>query len=300
MTLMSEAMETASRLKDAGDLAGAEQACLQVLQAEPQNTQALKVLGLICHQLGRYDEAIRCFERAASIDSANPDFHNNWGVACAAAGRLVEAIAHFRQALRCKPDHADAHNNLGAAFVDQGSFAEAISHYRHVLQLSPDRAKTHNNLANALVEEGQLQEAEEHYREAVRLKPDYAEAYCTRGKVLIELGRLPEAVTCCQESLRLDPDCVPAYINLGALAAQGLHQFTDEQVHRMETLAAAHDSGGVPGDGRRLSIEAASSLHFTLAGLYDLKSEYDRAFSHYRRANDLKAQVFRRKNRSFD
>jgi tetratricopeptide (TPR) repeat protein len=297
---MAEMLETASRQYDDGDLRGAEQACLQVLQTEPRHVQALRILGGVCHQFGRHAEAIAYFERATSIDSANPDLYNNLGVAYAAAGKLEKGMAHLREALRRKPDHADAHNNLGAALADKCRFAEAIGHYRQALQLKPDRAKTHNNLANSLVEEGRLQEAEHHYGEAARLQPDYAETYCTRAKVLIELGRLAEATACCHEALRLDPDCVRAYINLGAMAAQGHYRFADDQVRRMESIATADDLGRVRNDGRCLSIEAASSLHFTLAALYDLKNEYDRAFSHYRQANDFKAQVFREKNRDFD
>jgi Sulfotransferase family len=100
--------------------------------------------------------------------------------------------------------------------------------------------------------------------------------------------------------LRLEPDRVMAYIYLGQLAAEGLYQFTDEQVCHMESLATAHDSGRVTHGGRRLSNDGAGGFHFILAGLCDRNSEYDRAFSHYRRANDLKAQVFSQKNQAFD
>jgi tetratricopeptide (TPR) repeat protein len=134
----------------------------------------------------------------------------------------------------------------------------------------------------------------------VRLNPEYAVAHSNRAGVLIQLGRLPEAIACCHESLRLAPDGVLAYVHLGELAVQRLYQFTDEEVRRMESLATAHDLGRVPEGGHRLSDDNASGLHFMLAELCDRNSEYDRAFSHYRRANDLKAQVLRQKNLAFD
>jgi tetratricopeptide (TPR) repeat protein len=300
MAAIAELMETASRRYGSGDLPGAEQACLQVLQAEPRHAPALHVLGVLCHQLGRHEEAITHLGRALRIDSENPDLWSNLGLAYMASGRLAEAIAHFREALCRKPDHADAHNNLGVALAERGCFAEAIGHYRQVLQVRPGCAATHNNLGNALLEVGQFQVAETHYGEAVRLKPDYAVAYSNRGGVLIQLGQLAEAIACCHESLRLDPDRVLAYVHLGDLAAGGLYQFTDEQVRRMESLTTSHDLGRVPDGGCRLSNDDASRLHFILASLCDRNSEYDRAFSHYRRANDLKAQVFRQKNLAFD
>jgi tetratricopeptide (TPR) repeat protein len=297
---MSELMDGASRLHFSGDLLGAEEACLQVLRADPLHAPALHLLGVNCHKRGRLDDAIIYLERAVGIDPANPDLHCDLGVACAVVGRLQEAIAHFREALRRKPDHVDAHNNLGVALGKQGCFAEAIGHYQHVLRVRPTRPSAHNNLAIALAEEGRLQEAEKHYCEAVRLEPRYATAYANRAGVLVQMGRISDAIACCHEALRLDPDCVLACVHLGELAAEGFYQFMDEEVHRMESAAAAHDSGGVIGGGRRISNEDASRLHFILAGWCDRKGEYDRAFSHYRRGNDLKAEVNRQNNVAFD
>jgi tetratricopeptide (TPR) repeat protein len=300
MPAISEMMDAASRRYRGGDLPGAEEVCLQVLQAEPRHTEALHHLGVICPQLGRHEEAITYLMRAVGIDSANPDLYSDLGVVCAAAGRLEEAIAHFREALRLKPDHVDAHNNLGVALSNRGCFAEAIGHYQQVLKVNPCRPSTHSNLANALAEEGRLQEAEEHYRQAVRLEPGYATAYSNRAGVLIQLGQITEAIACCHASLGLDPACVLAYVHLGELATEGFYQFTDEQVHRMENVTTANGLGGVVNGGRRTSTDDASRLHFILAGLCDRKGEYDRAFCHYRRGNDLKAQVFRQKNLAFD
>jgi hypothetical protein len=116
----------------------------------------------------------------------------------------------------------------------------------------------------------------------------------------LQLGRAAETITCCRECLRLDPDCVMAYIYLEQLAAEGLYEFTNEQVRHMESRASSHDAGRVPDGGRRLSKDDAGGFHFILAGLCDRNGEYDRAFSHYRRANELKAQDFRQKNRAFD
>ncbi|HTU93620.1 MAG TPA: sulfotransferase [Gemmataceae bacterium] len=300
MTAMSELMEIAIRRVSGGDLPGAEKACLQLLQAQPWHVQALQILGVICGRLGRHEEAITYLGRAIRIDPSNSDLYSNLGVAFARAGRLEEAMAQFRQTLRRRPDHPVALVNLGAALASRGCFAEAIDHYRQLLQVNPGCAATHNNLGHALRKEGQLQEADEHFCEAVRLQPDYATAYSNRAGLLLQLGRWEETINCCHESLRLEPDRVMAYIYLAQLAAEGLYQFTGEQVRHMESLVTAHDSGRVLDGGRRLSNDDASGFHFIVAGLCDRKGEYDRAFCHYRRANELKAQVFRQENRPFN
>ncbi len=287
---MSNQLQTVSRLYQGGDLSGAAEVCLQILRAEPQHVQALHFLGIIYHQLGRHHDAIGYLGQLARLAPANADVCCDLGAAYAATGRLAEAQAHYVEALRRRPDHAGAHNNLGAVFGEQGRFVEAMHHYRQSLQAKPDRASTHNNLGVALAEQGQLAEAEEHFRAAVRLQPGFPAAYTNWAGVLIELGRQAEAIHCCQEALRLDPDSVPAYAHLGELVVQGLYRFTSDQVARMENLVVAGSRS--PGDGSR--------LHFILAALFDRQGEHDRAFSHYRQANDLKCQVFRQKNLAFD
>lgn len=324
MASASHLMETASQFFRAGNLPRAEQACRDVLQANPTHAAALHLLGTICHQLSRSDEAITYLELARQTDASNPNLHcnlgmvcaavgrldealvhyrealrlkpdfavahNNLGVALAALGRLAEAMAHYREALHWQPDHSAAHNNLGNAFVAQQRFPEAEVHYRAALRLQPDYPAAHNNLGVALTQQGRPAEAEPHYREAVRLSPNYSAAHSNLAGVLIELGRLAEAAACCQEALRVDPGSALAYKYLGELAAQGLYQFSDDQVRKMESLLA---------EGR-LSSDDASNLHFALAGLSDRQGQYDRAFAHYQQANNLKEQVFRQKNMAFD
>jgi Flp pilus assembly protein TadD len=285
-----DALGAALRHHDAGDLVRAEQACLQAVQTGPHQAQALHLLGIIRHQLGRHEEALAHLRQAARIDPANPALHSNLGMVCAAAGRLAEAEQHYREALRLAPTHAEAHNNLGILLAELGRLAEAAGHYQEALRLRPDDSAAHNNLAGVLLEQGRLAEAEQHYREALRLRPDYLAARTNLAALFVQRGRLAEAVTCCQEALRLAPGSVAAYAHLGDLASQGLYDFTEDQVGRMEGLLS---------EGR-LSPEEASQLHFILAALRDRQGEADGAFAHYRQANDLKAQVFRRKGQAFD
>jgi len=317
-------IETASHSFRAGNLSLAEQACRDVLQIDSSHAAALHLLGTILHKLGRLDEAISSLERARQTDAANPSLHCNLGVVCADAGRLEEAMVHYREALRlkpdfaaafnnlalasaalgrlaeamalyrealrCQPDFPAAHNNLGNVLIAQQRFSEAEVHYREALRCQPDYPAALNNLGIALTQQGRPAEAEPHYREALRLAPDYSAAQSNLAGVLIELGRFAEAAACCQEALRADPGSALAYRYLGELAAQGLYHFRDDQVRGMESLLA---------DGR-LSRDDASNLHFALADILNRQGQYDRAFAHYRQANDLKEQIFHQKNLAFD
>ncbi len=234
----------------------AEQIYRQILAAEPNQPDALHLLGVMASQAGKHEAAAKYIERAIELRGGAVAFHNNLGevyralhrtseaVACyrhalelkpdyAEAlsnlglalrdqGRLDEAIASFRRALELKPDNAEAHNNLGVAFKDQGNLDEAVTCYRHALVLKPDFAIAQNNLGVAFEEQGRWEEAVACYHRALELKRDYAEAHNNLGGALKEQGKLAEAVACYRRTVEVKPDYAEAHNNLGAaLIEQG-------------------------------------------------------------------------------
>jgi Flp pilus assembly protein TadD len=290
MQAIGELIQAASRHFAEGDLPQTDAACLQILTQDPRHAHALHLLGVVRYRRGQLAEALVYLRLAARFDSTNAGLYSNLGMTHAALGQFTEAIAQYRESLRLNPHHAEAHNNLGIVLAGLGRFDEAIMHYRAALQLNAGDAAVHNNLAVVLLERGAVADAELHYREALRLKADYPAALNNLAALLIQRGLPGEAIACCRESLRLDPDTVAAYTQLGDLAAHGLYQFTDAELHRMEDLLQVG----------RLAPEHASQLHFILAAHRDRQGQLDQAFAHYRQANEWKREVFRQKNLAFD
>ncbi len=282
--------EIASQCFRAGDLRRAEEVAREALLISPEHADWLHLLGVICHHLGRNDEAVALLEHAARIAPLNPSLQNNLGVVTAALGRVDAAMLRYREALRLKPNHADAYTNLGNALFAQERFAEAAAHHREALRIQPNSKESYHNLGAALAGQGQLAEAEHFYREALRLDPNYLVTYTNLASLLVELGRADEAIACCQEALRLDPASAPAYYCLGELSVQDLFHFSEDQLRSMDRLLT---SG-------RLSCDAASGIHFVRGALSDRQGDYDQAFTHYRQANDLRAQFLRQQYRAFN
>jgi tetratricopeptide (TPR) repeat protein len=222
MATISEALAIALQHHQAGRLQAAEQIYRQILQAEPDQPDALHLLGVIAHQGGKHAIAVAYIARAIELKENEAAFHNNLGEAHRALYRIPEAIACFRRALELKPDFAQAQYNLGNAFSDQGKRDESLACYRRALDLKPDYAEAHNNLGNALKEQGKLDEAVTSYRQALDLKPDFAEGHNNLGVALKDLGNLNEAVTSFRRALELKSDFAEAHCNLGiAMHDQG-------------------------------------------------------------------------------
>jgi protein O-GlcNAc transferase len=97
----------------AGQVEQAEAAYRRVLAIDPQDADALHLLGLLADQLKQHAQAFDYIGRAIRLKGDRPHYHNNAALALRSLGRLAEAEEAGRTALRLKPDYPVAHATLG-------------------------------------------------------------------------------------------------------------------------------------------------------------------------------------------
>jgi Flp pilus assembly protein TadD len=166
---------------------------------------------------GRYDEALRCYDRALTLRPRYPEAHNNLGIALAAVGRPAEAIEHYREALKLKPDYAEVHNNLGTVLASMGRNVEAASHFGEAIRYRPDYPEAHGNLGVALFSAGSLDQAIKHFSAAVESRPADAELHFRLGLALEARGHGHQASVQYIRALELQPGHLPARESLARL-----------------------------------------------------------------------------------
>lgn len=211
---IDQAMQLAVHNHQTGQLAQAEEIYRRVLIQQPNNPDALHLLGVIAHQAGRLDAGIELIRQAIAINPGLAHYHNNLGNVLRDKGISSEAIAAYGNAIRLKPDYAEAYYNLGVALRGVGQLDGAIAAYRSALHIKPNYANAWNNLGTALREKGLRYEAIAAFRQAVLLNPDLTEAHNNLGNTLLETGRFDEAVGAIREAIRFKPDLVDAHNNL--------------------------------------------------------------------------------------
>ena len=82
-----ETLQRALRLQQQGEWTHAQRACESVLAVEPQNADALLLLGVIMGSQGRLSEALSFIERGIAVAPGHADFYNNRGVICLRQGK---------------------------------------------------------------------------------------------------------------------------------------------------------------------------------------------------------------------
>jgi len=228
MNSIDQLVAQALQYHQAGALPQAEQLYRQILQADPDNADALHLLGVLANQTGQYDQAIAYIQKALVRCPREAAFYANLALPYLAQGNLDQTVACCKEALRLQPDFAEVRNTLGLALQGQGKRDEALACYEQSLRLKPHYAQPHFNLGTLRRDQGNLDAAVAHFRQAARFQPDYAEAHRHLGAALQTQRKLDEAVACYRRVLQLQPNDVQTLSNLGnALLDQGK---TDEAV----------------------------------------------------------------------
>ncbi|MBT3305175.1 MAG: tetratricopeptide repeat protein [Alphaproteobacteria bacterium] len=153
-----EALELGRNRQNSGDLSGAADIYQQIHTADPNNVDALHLLGVISHRLGELDLATELIAAALAIKPDFADAQCNLGVVFSDQGRYDEAADCYRRAIEINPDYADPHNNLGALHQKLGQLDAAAISYRKAIAINPDFADAHNNLATLQLLMGNFEE----------------------------------------------------------------------------------------------------------------------------------------------
>ena len=255
MATVHETMAAAVKYHQAGQLDDAEGIYRQVIEADPNQADALHLLGVLAHQQGRHDVALEKIGRAISLNPKGTSYFNNFGLACHSLGRLEKAMAAYRCALELAPQNAEVLNNLANLLHDQGDAQKAIDRYKTAIAIKPDYAEAHCNLGNVLKDQRRLDEAGQSYRHAIKLRGDYARAHQALGSVLVDLGRLDEAAAGYRQVARIRSDPVLPEVRIASLCPrvfQDNQQIDDYRRRLLEKLAR------LSGHGRNIDLAELS------------------------------------------
>ena len=174
---LRKALALAAEQQQAGRLDEAEKTYRDILRSNPENVDALRLLGTLAFQSGRFYEAERLFRRAVSHAPDYVEARLDLGRALKEQQRLEEAIHSFEKAVELEPDNLQAHFLLASVLAPAARTYDAIAAYRKVLEMRPNHAGALLGLGHTLKTVGRQEEAIAAYRDCIRLKPGNGETY---------------------------------------------------------------------------------------------------------------------------
>jgi protein O-GlcNAc transferase len=223
----------------------------RALRVNPSNAAAYISMGNARYQLGQHAAAVENYDKALALKPAEEiDAHFNRGAALLELNQVEAAIVSFDRAIAVAPNRAEFHYNRGVALSRLKQFESAVESYDRAILAGFPGAAAHNNRAIALFELQEYEAAVAGYDQAIAIQPSDAQAHSNRGNALRKLERHEAALASSAAALRLQPRNPQWHYNLGTILLD-LRRFAeaarsyDAALRLDPTLPEAHYNRGI-------------------------------------------------------
>jgi len=191
--------------------------------------QQLLAAGQTAQDQGRFDEAIRIYNRVIALSAkqsrmaASANFRI--GNAYMVQGKFGNAEVAFARAVALNPSDAESYNNLGEALGELKQYPRAIEAFNKAVSLDPKLLKAKYNQAVSYDRMGNFRYSEFVFRNLIKTNPGYSLSYDGLAVTLSKAGRAKEAIAFHEKAIALDPrepsyyyNCAVSYLMLGQTA----------------------------------------------------------------------------------
>ncbi len=178
-------------------------ACRRAAELNNQFAPVHATLGLIYQGQGKYDEAVKEFQRALALDSTSDAAYRGLASSYQASGKGAEAEASYKQAVETRKDYWGGYSALGAFYFNAARYEDAGVQFRHVIELAPENIRGYTNLGAVYLYQGKLQQAEETLQKSLAIEPNYR-AYSNLGTLYFSQSRYSDAVQMFEKALQLN------------------------------------------------------------------------------------------------
>ena len=164
----------------------------QVLEIEPENFDALRIMGAILGAENNYQQAIDYFNKTIFLNPKYTESYFNKGLALFKLNKLEEAIICYDKAIQLNPNFFQALCGKGIVLNKLNRYHEAIENYNKAIQLKPDYVEAWSNKGITLHNLNRYEEALNHYDKAIELNSIYADAHFGKSLIKIQTGDFKE------------------------------------------------------------------------------------------------------------
>ena len=277
---MSSLLQQATTRHSQGRLAEAEQLYRSILDANPQQPDALALLGVLLASRKAYEEALSFLDRAIQCDPQTPLFRFYLGNVYFDRGDEARAAGAFQETLKRQPDFAEAHYKLALILEKQMKLSEAIQHLEQAVKIKPKDGATWVKLSEIALKNEAYEQANKAAENALRLMPDNLAARVAHALALDYMNREEESVIALQNAIRIKPDFIEAWDMLGA-AYQQVGRLDEAEATFRKAIEVA--GCGIFGENEReVAEEEYSVQHWNLSLLELLRGDFHHGFAHYR------------------
>jgi tetratricopeptide (TPR) repeat protein len=181
------------------------------------DVQQLLAAGQAAHDQGRFEEAIRSYNRVIALSANQPrtaaTANLRIGNAYMAQGKFGNAEVAYERAVTLNPSDAESYNNLGEALGELKQYPRALEAFNKAISLDAKLLKAKYNQAVSYDRMGNFRYSEFVFRNLIKSNPAYSLSYDGLAVTLSKAGRAKEAIAFHEKAIALDPREPSYYFN---------------------------------------------------------------------------------------
>ena len=262
----------------------------------------------ILNTVGNWDEAEEVARKAIKIDPTNSETWLNLARSLAYKKEFKESQDSYIKHTQLSPNSSTGFCELAAVFNASGNFVSAVKAAESATTLNPHSAKAYNSLGVAEFSLGNLENARRSFFTANKINQNDPQISANLSSVYYAQGLHTKAIKILEDIMELDPNNKFVILTLGiyfseigekkkslyhfkklleldennidgyyGLASSGTICLTEKQIERMIKLA----------ESSSILLRDRMKLNFGIGYQLDLQKNYDRAFSFFKKANEL-------------
>jgi tetratricopeptide (TPR) repeat protein len=214
----AELFKQAKVLEDAQNYAAAESLYLKVLASDPDNSEALKRLGILEQTDMKLDDSIAHFKRVLAAHPDYPEVNFYLGLSYYGKHDFPNAIASLQQEAKTPTAHLATQYYMALALESDGRTDEAIDQLNVAGARNPKKADVFFELARL-----HMGAAFQAYTTLRKIDPDCFQIHAFNAALYYQEAKYPEAIAEYQTALKKQPDAPGIHASLG-VAYYMLHQ----------------------------------------------------------------------------
>lgn len=198
-----------------GNLSLASNLMARSLSAVPPNVQFIENYASVLFQMADYKTALEVSQEGIALDGRNVGLAYLSAISLLKLNRFDEALVQFEKVLSVQPGNAAAHNERGSVLAALDRHEEALRSVEKALTLAPKQPEVLLNLGNLYAKLKRYDDAVGVYGKAVDARPSLIDAWLGLGNVHRALKHFERAVAAYDKAQALDPNAAAVWLGRG-------------------------------------------------------------------------------------